>query len=64
MQCVEPAAVHSITGPHQHEDGCEGCHEETLYADDLDLEANDKRELQERMEEWNDLFTKHVRVET
>ena len=28
-QRVEPAAVHSSTGPHQQEDGDEGCHEET-----------------------------------
>ena len=30
-----------------------------LYADDLALVANDKQELQETMEEWNGLFTKH-----
>ena len=28
-QLVEPAAVHSSTGPHQQEAGGEGCHEET-----------------------------------
>ena len=28
-QRAEPAAVHSSTGPHQQEDGGEGCHEET-----------------------------------
>ena len=28
-QRAEPAAVHSCTGPHQPEDGNEGCHEET-----------------------------------
>ena len=30
-----------------------------LYADDLALVANGKHELQETMEEWNGLFTKH-----
>ena len=30
-----------------------------LYADDLALVANGKEELQETMEEWNGLFTKH-----
>ena len=30
-----------------------------LYADDLALVANGKQELQETMEEWNGLFTKH-----
>ena len=29
MSSAEPAAVHSSTGPHQQEDGDEGCHEET-----------------------------------
>ena len=28
-QRAEPAAIHSSTGPHQQEDGGEGCHEET-----------------------------------
>ena len=28
-QRAEPAALHSSTGPHQQEDGGEGCHEET-----------------------------------
>ena len=30
-----------------------------LYADDLTLVANGKQELQETMEEWNGLVTKH-----
>ena len=30
-----------------------------LYADDMALVANGKQELQETMEEWNGLFTKH-----
>ena len=30
-----------------------------LYADDLALVANGKQELQETLEEWNGLFTKH-----
>ena len=30
-----------------------------LYADDLALVANDKQELQETLEEWNGLFTRH-----
>ena len=30
-----------------------------LYADDLAVVANGKQELQETMEEWNGLFTKH-----
>ena len=30
-----------------------------LYADDLALVANGKQELQETMEEWNELFTRH-----
>ena len=30
-----------------------------LYADDLALVANGKRELQETLEEWNGLFTRH-----
>ena len=30
-----------------------------LYADDLALVANDKQELQELLEEWNGLFTRH-----
>ena len=30
-----------------------------LYADDLALVANSKQEIQETMEEWNGLFTKH-----
>ena len=30
-----------------------------LYADDLVLVANGKQELQETMEKWNGLFTKH-----
>ena len=29
MQRSEPPAVHISTGPHQQEDGGEGCHEET-----------------------------------
>ena len=28
-QRADPAVVHSSTGPHQQEDGDEGCHEET-----------------------------------
>ena len=28
-QRAEPPAVHSSTGPHQQEDGGEGCHEDT-----------------------------------
>ena len=48
-QRVEPAAVHSSTGPHQ----------KLLYADDLALVTNGKQELQETMEEWNGLFIKH-----
>ncbi len=30
-----------------------------LYADDLALEANGKHQLQEILEEWNGLFTRH-----
>ena len=30
-----------------------------LYADDLALVVNDKQELQETLEEWNGLFTRH-----
>ncbi len=30
-----------------------------LYADDLALEANGKQQLQEILEEWNGLFTRH-----
>ena len=30
-----------------------------LCADDLALVANDKQEVQETMEEWNGLFTRH-----
>ena len=30
-----------------------------LYADNLALVPNGKQELQETMEEWNGLFTKH-----
>ena len=30
-----------------------------LYADDLALVANGKQELQETLEEWNGLFTRH-----
>ena len=30
-----------------------------LYADDLALVANGKQELQEILEEWNGLFTRH-----
>ena len=30
-----------------------------LYADDLTLVANGKQELQETLEEWNGLFTRH-----
>ena len=30
-----------------------------LYADDLAMVANGKQELQETMEEWNGLFTRH-----
>ena len=56
-QRAEPAAVHSSTGPHQQEDGGEGCHEET--ADNRALVANGKQELQETLEEWNGLFTRH-----
>ena len=31
-----------------------------LYANDLALVANGKQELQETLEEWNGLFTRHV----
>ena len=31
-----------------------------LYADDLALEVNGKQELQDTLEEWNGLFTRHV----
>ena len=31
-----------------------------LYADDLALVSNGKQELQESLEEWNRLFTRHV----
>ena len=34
-----------------------------LYVDDLALVANGKQELQETSEEWNGLFTRHVRAE-
>ena len=47
------------TGPHQQEDGGEGCHEETPLCYDLAMVANGKQELQETMEEWNGLFTRH-----
>ena len=51
---------HSTTGPHQQEDGGEGCHEESpLDADDLALVTNGKQELQEILEVWNGLFTRH-----
>ena len=30
-----------------------------LYSDDLALVANGKQELQETLEEWNGLFTRH-----
>ena len=30
-----------------------------LYADDLALVANGKQELQETLEDWNGLFTRH-----
>ena len=30
-----------------------------LYADDLALVANGKQELQETLDEWNGLFTRH-----
>ena len=33
--------------------------EKFIYADDLALVANGKRELQETLEEWNELFTRH-----
>ena len=33
--------------------------EKLLYADDLALVANGKQELQETIEEWNGLFTRH-----
>ena len=58
-QRAEPPAVHSSTGPHQQEDGGEGCHEETPLCRDLALVANGKQELQETLEEWNGLFTRH-----
>ena len=51
-QRAEPAAVHSSTGPHH-------ALKELLYADDLVLVANGKQELQETLEEWNGLFTRH-----
>ena len=54
-----PAAVHSSTGPHQQEDGAEGCRDKLLYADDLALLANGKQELQESLYAWNGLFTRH-----
>ena len=52
------AVVYSSTGPHQQEDGGEGCHEEIpLDADDVALVANGKH-VQETLEEWNRLFTR------
>ena len=62
-QRAEPAAVHSSTGPHQ-QDCCrktvvKDAMKKLLYADDLALVANGKQELQEILEEWNGLFTKH-----
>ena len=34
--------------------------EKLLYADDLALVTNGKQELQEILEEWNGLFTRHM----
>ena len=59
MQRAEPAAVHSSTGPHLQEDGGEECVEETPLCRRLALVANGKQELQETLEEWNGLFTRH-----
>ena len=36
-----------------------GAMKKLLYADDLALVANGKQKLQETMEEWNGLFTRH-----
>ena len=47
------------TGPHQQEDGDEGCHEETTLCRRPVLVANVKQELQETLEEWNGLFPRH-----
>ena len=37
----------------------EGCSREDDYADDLAILAERKHELQEALEEWNEVFTKH-----
>ena len=60
-QRTEPAALHSSTGTHQQEDTVvvKDVMKKFLYADDLALMANGKQELQETLEEWNGLFTRH-----
>ena len=34
-------------------------HSKIMYADDLALVAENKQELQEAQEEWNDVFNSH-----
>ena len=46
--------VHSSAGPHQQEDGDEGCHEETPLCRRPDLGGE-----WQTLEEWYGLFTRH-----
>ena len=55
----EDRKVVTSTGPHQQEDGGERCHEETPLCRRPGPGANGKQELQETLEEWNGLFTRH-----
>ena len=56
----EVKIVHSSTGPHQQEDGDEGCHEETPLCRRPDLGGEWRTgAIQETLEEWYGLFTRH-----
>ena len=56
----EVKIVHSSTGPHQQEDGDEGCHEETPLCRRPDLGGEwQTGAIQETLDEWYGLFTRH-----
>ena len=58
-QRAEPTAVIAVLDLISRKTVVKDAIKKLLYADDLALVANGKLKLQDTMEEWNGLFTRH-----
>ena len=58
--CAEPAVVHiAVLDLISRKTAMKDAVKKLLYADDQALVANGKQELQETLDEWNGLLTRH-----